>query len=94
MGYGIAFQINYIKDGIFKLLRNRFPGINSASLCSLAGPYDNPIHTQFLGPIDCSKIPAHTSETVRQEKGDNGKHVQSRRFYFLFLAASVLPTTI
>ncbi len=38
--------------------KNRFQGKNSASLCSLAGRYDNPIPTQFLAPIDCSKIPA------------------------------------
>jgi hypothetical protein len=38
--------------------RNRFQGINSASLCSLAGRYDNPIPTKFLAPIDCLKIPA------------------------------------
>ncbi len=37
---------------------NRFQGINSASLCSLAGRYDNPIPTRFLAPIDCLKIPA------------------------------------
>jgi hypothetical protein len=37
--------------------RNRFQGINSASLCSLAGWYDNPIPTRFLAPIDCLKIP-------------------------------------
>ncbi len=33
------------------------PGIDYASLCSLACRYDNPIPTQFLVPIDCSKIP-------------------------------------
>ncbi len=33
-------------------------GIDSASLCSLAGRYDNTIPTRFLAPIDCSKIPA------------------------------------
>ncbi len=35
----------------FKLLRspgNRFQGINSVSLCSLVGQYDNPIPTRFL----------------------------------------------
>jgi hypothetical protein len=37
---------------------NRFQGINSASLCSLAGRYDNPIPARFLVPIDCLKIPA------------------------------------
>ncbi len=30
--------------------------MNSASLCSLAGRYDNPIPTRFLAPIDCLKI--------------------------------------
>ncbi len=33
-------------------------GINSASLCILAGQYDNPIPPRFLGPIDFLKIPA------------------------------------
>jgi hypothetical protein len=33
--------------------------MNSASLCSLAGRYDNHIPTWFLAPIkDCLKIPA------------------------------------
>jgi hypothetical protein len=32
--------------------------MNSASLCSLAGRYDNPIPPQFLAPIDFLKIPA------------------------------------
>ncbi len=39
-------------------LRNRFQGMNSASLCSLAGQYHNPLPTRFLAPIDCLKIPA------------------------------------
>jgi hypothetical protein len=39
-------------------LRNRFQGINSASLCSLAGRYDNPIPPWFLAPVDSLKIPA------------------------------------
>ncbi len=48
---------------IFKRLwslepRNRFQRINSASLCSQAGRYDNPIPTRFLASIDCLKIPA------------------------------------
>ncbi len=38
--------------------RNRFQGMNSASLCSLAGRYDNPIPPRFLVPIDSLKIPA------------------------------------
>jgi hypothetical protein len=32
--------------------------MNSASLCSLAGRYDNPIPPRFLAPIDFLKIPA------------------------------------
>jgi len=32
----------------FKKLKNRFPGINSARLCSQAG--------RFLAPIECLKI--------------------------------------
>ncbi len=35
-----------------------FQWINSASLCSLAGRYKNPIPIWFLAPIDSSKIPA------------------------------------
>jgi hypothetical protein len=38
--------------------RNRFQGIISASLRSLAGRYDNPIPTRCLAPIDFLKIPA------------------------------------
>ncbi len=37
--------------------RNWFQGMNSASLCSLAGRYDNPIPPRFLAPIDFLKIP-------------------------------------
>ncbi len=33
-------------------------GMNSASLCSLAGRYENPIPLQCLAPIDFLKIPA------------------------------------
>jgi hypothetical protein len=36
---------------------NRFQRIDSASLCSLAGRYDNPIPTRFLALIDCLTIP-------------------------------------
>jgi hypothetical protein len=48
-----------LRDGIFKLLRRA--GIDSASLYSLAGRYDNPIPTRFLAPVECSKIPAQLS---------------------------------
>jgi hypothetical protein len=36
--------------------RNRFQGMNSASLCGLEGQYDNPIPPRFLAPIDSLKI--------------------------------------
>ncbi len=45
---------------IFKKPKNRFQGINSASLCSIAGRYDNLIPIRFQAPIDCFKIPALT----------------------------------
>jgi hypothetical protein len=38
--------------------RNRFQGMNSASLCSLAGRYDNPIPPRFQPPETLYKIPA------------------------------------
>jgi hypothetical protein len=37
--------------------RNRFQGMNSASLCSLVGRYNNPIPYWFLATIDCLQIP-------------------------------------
>ncbi len=67
------------RAGIFKPLRS--PGIDSkeidtASLCSLAGLYDNPIPTRFLAPSDCTKIPA----LVNSHKWLNAlqKNVQNR----------------
>jgi hypothetical protein len=45
----------------FKEPRNRLQGIDSKSLCSLAGRYDNHIPTRFPAPIDYSKIPAQGS---------------------------------
>jgi hypothetical protein len=38
--------------------RNQFQGMNSASLCSLAGQYDKLLPPWFLAPIDSLKIPA------------------------------------
>jgi hypothetical protein len=48
-----------VRDGIFKLVRSPgIEGVNSASLCSLAGRSDNHIPTRFLAPMDCLKNPA------------------------------------
>jgi hypothetical protein len=56
--------------------RNRFQGVNSASLRSLLGRYDNPIPTRFLAPIDCLKIPA-----LELNKSPAAKSVQSYLVY-------------
>jgi hypothetical protein len=48
--------VNRNIGGTFKLIRS--PGIDSASLCSPADRYDNPIPIRSLSPIDCFKIPA------------------------------------
>jgi hypothetical protein len=47
--------------------RNRCQGINSASLCSLAGRYDNPIPTRCLAPIEFLKIPALNKKDIESK---------------------------
>ncbi len=66
----------------FKKPKNRFQGINSASLCSLAGRYDNPVPTWFLAPIDCSKIPALFPVRIRKLPPD-------KKFIFEFFVYTV-----
>jgi hypothetical protein len=57
--------------------RNWFQGMNSASLCCLAGQYENPIPPRFLAPIDFLKIPAQYTyshrEGARAGLGTRGK---------------------
>ncbi len=90
---GIAFQINDIKDGISKLLRkpgNRFLGKNSASLRSLAGRYDNPIPTQILGPIDCSKnSSAYFRDCSPRKRWERKTRAKSSFLFFIFSSLSV-----
>jgi hypothetical protein len=50
----LKFQRRYFLT--VKEPKNRFQGIVSASLYSLAGQYDNPIPTRFLAPIDSSQM--------------------------------------
>jgi hypothetical protein len=52
--------------------RNRFQGMNSASLCSPAGRYDKPIPPRFLALIDSLKIPAVSLKVLKfgLRKGD------------------------
>ncbi len=59
--YGAQESIlpSYVASPYFKTCRgtrNRFQEMNSASLCSLAGRYDNPLPPRFLAPIDSLKI--------------------------------------
>jgi hypothetical protein len=54
----------------FKEPRNRFQGINSASLCSLAGRYDKPFPSWFLAPIDCLTIPAQEENRFLKDYPD------------------------
>ncbi len=50
------------EDGARIFIRLWSPGINSASLCSLAGRYDKTIPPRFhKAPIDSLKIPARFS---------------------------------
>ncbi len=51
------FWVNKSEPESLNVRLNRFQGINSASLCSLAGRYDNPFPTRFLAPLDCLKVP-------------------------------------
>ncbi len=48
--------------------RNRFQEMNSASLCSLAGRYDNAIPPRFLAPIDSLQIPAQAAILSRKQR--------------------------
>jgi len=66
--------------------KNRFQRINSASLCSLTGRFDNPIPPRCLAPIDFLKIPALSSQ-VRRKK-DHAPGNQSMH-YFVIMEISV-----
>ncbi len=46
--------------------RNRFQGMNSPSLCSLASRYDSPIPPRLLAPINSLEIPA---QVLSKEEG-------------------------
>jgi hypothetical protein len=80
--------------------RNRFQGINSASLCSLAGRYDNPIPTRFLAPIDCLKIPAQymyvcTTSLYSIKEGRAASKSPHKKFgYFLSISKHAVTANI
>ncbi len=77
-----ARQRRYFKS--CKEPRNRFQGIDSASLCSLADWYDKPNPTRFLAPIECSKIPAQNKYIFTCWYSHIYTHIQLWR-YNLFL---------
>jgi hypothetical protein len=61
-----------LAEKIFKEPRNQFQGIDSASVCSPAGRYDNPIPTWCPSPhIDFYKIPALIFNTDRHRKKEH-----------------------
>ncbi len=60
--------------------------MNSASLCSLAGQYDNLILTRFLAAMDCLKIPAQIKDESRdQSKGKLSKRKGAQAMYYHWL---------
>jgi hypothetical protein len=61
--------------------RNRFQGMNSASLCSLAGRYDNPLPPHFLAPIDSLKIPAQNQMSEEWQEMFASEFVWKARKY-------------
>ncbi len=58
--------------------RNRFQGMNSASLCILAGRYDNPLPPRFLAPIYSLKIPA---QNCKQKQIQYMETIQRKQCY-------------
>ncbi len=58
----------YYRARIFKEPKNRFLWINSASLCSLAGRYDNPIPARFLVPIKIVQKFQHSTKLRETSK--------------------------
>ncbi len=71
--------------------RNRFQGINSASLCSPAGRYDNPIPTRFLAPIECLKIPAQVKYSIIMSQIGKGKGGGVRPVFIHFSGLIISP---
>jgi hypothetical protein len=60
--------------------------MNSASLCSLADRYDNPLPPPLLAPIDSLKIPA-----LHAKKG--ARHISDGGDFFIIQYSSKLEQT-
>jgi hypothetical protein len=68
-GFILCHWTIFTRAGNFKPLWSpESIGINSASLCSMAARYDNPIPTRCLAPIDFLKIPALHPPLIRCRK--------------------------
>jgi hypothetical protein len=70
---------------------NRFQGIDSVSLWSLAGRYDNPIPARFLAPIDCSKIPAQLGDRKLAHVPMFDDNVYNIFFFYYLLDVTTPP---
>jgi hypothetical protein len=75
--------------------KNRFQGINSASLCSQAGRYDNPIPPWFLAPIDSLKIPALEKKKKRDlgisvNQLELGRVFRYRSYFMIAFLSSII----
>ncbi len=55
--------------------RNRFQGIDSASLCSLAGRYDNPSHNRFLAPLLVLKFQQRSKMDAKISSGTSNSNI-------------------
>jgi hypothetical protein len=64
------FRAEMVIFKTFKETRNLFQRTVSASLCSLAGRYGNPIPTRFLAPLDCKKFQHRLLYNVHLWKDD------------------------
>jgi hypothetical protein len=95
-----AYSLRIIKGqspyfSMFMGPRNWFPGMNSASLCSLAGRYDNPIPPRFLALIDFLKIPAqntHTTALLQYKVFVIVHYIFNGRFFGFFLLGMLFNT--
>ncbi len=88
MNKNFASAQSQIRGGIFKPLRS--PGIDSASLFSLAGRCDNSIRS--LVPLDCSKITEQLYRLYWEEKNKNmNADVCTLHPHWFYVDGSMVP---
>ncbi len=73
--------------------------MNSASLCSLAGRYDNPIPPRFLDPIGFLKIPAQeegilTWRIKKVERRDAGIVLQDANSFIVLIYSNLISPDV